>query len=263
MKKAIYLILLICCSDLVLGQTITPQVINSAGDHRQVGTSNIWITDNVGEPFTETISNNNFLITQGFIQPDIISKAGFTLVPTIQDFLCADKEEGSFVYLKINSTAAKYNVQGYFWTPSGVCPNNDCDTLRDIAALDYTVTIPVTYTANGVQKVDTIRSPIKVRNSSTPCLIHIFSGVTPNSDGINDVFTIENIQDFPKNRVTIYTRWGKQLCDIKGYNDKDPAKSWPSKDQASNLVPSTYFYIIELGNNTQPIKGWVELIKEE
>jgi gliding motility-associated-like protein len=102
-----------------------------------------------------------------------------------------------------------------------------------------------------------------VKNSTTPCLIQIFSGITPNADGINDVFTIENIEQFPNNHVMIFSRWGKQLCDIKGYNPKDAGKSWPNKDQASNLVPSTYFYIIELGNNTQPIKGWVELIKEE
>jgi gliding motility-associated-like protein len=261
--KKILLIAIVIANGKILGQTITPQVINSAGSHRQVGTSNIWITDNVGEPFTETIGSGNFLITQGFIQPDIISKAGFTLMPTVQDFLCADKADGSFIYLAISTTLVpKYNVQGYYWTPATVCPGNNCDTLRNIVATNYSVMIPITYTNNvGAQKLDTLRGKFTVKNSTTPCLIQVFSGITPNSDGVNDVFTIENIEQFPNNHVMVFSRWGKQLCDIKNYNGKD--KSWPNKDQASNLLPSTYFYIIELGNNTQPIKGWVELIKEE
>src|SRR5688572_26578107 len=121
--------------------TITPQVLNSAGDHRQVGTSGMWITDNVGEPFTETVGANisQMMITQGFLQPDNISKGGFTLTPIIQHHKCLDKEDDAYISLTLSSTVSKYEVK-YFWSPSSACPDNNCariDTLRPGA---YSVT---------------------------------------------------------------------------------------------------------------------------
>jgi hypothetical protein len=61
----IILILFFTASGLALHAQ--QQVINAAGDHRQLGTSGVWISDNVGEPFTETIGPmNGLMITQGF-----------------------------------------------------------------------------------------------------------------------------------------------------------------------------------------------------
>ena len=64
MKKIIFLTL------LALQLSAQQQVINSAGDTRQVGNTGITIIDNVGEPFTTKIENSNFIITQGFLQPN-------------------------------------------------------------------------------------------------------------------------------------------------------------------------------------------------
>ncbi len=262
MKKIILTTLLLTAAGAwAQNPTISPQVLNSAGDHRQVGTSGIWITDNVGEPFTETIGSGNAMITQGFIQPEVVSNVGFVLTTKVVNLSCVNKNDGE-VHLSFTTPPQLSTVSvQYFWTPSSVCPGNNCADLTDLKSDTLSVKIAVTYSnAVGVLKTDTLISDsIAVTDAGTPCDIKIFNGVTANGDGLNDVFTINNIEQFPNNHVLIYNRWGQQLADIKNYNNV--TNPWPTKDKLDNLPASTYFYILELGDGSKPIKGWIELIK--
>jgi gliding motility-associated-like protein len=87
----------------------------------------------------------------------------------------------------------------------------------------------------------------------------VFTGITMNGDGLNDVLFIENISEFPNNRLTVYNRWGTQLYDQQKYDNLTNA--WPTADDANKLVSSTYFYVLDLGDGSKPLKGWIELIK--
>ncbi len=65
--------------------------------------------------------------------------------------------------------------------------------------------------------------------------------VTPNGDGINDVFSIHNLvegQAFPDNELAIYNRYGKRIFFVQDIRNKDDF--W---DPAETNTPSgTYFY---------------------
>ena len=67
----------------VFSQTLTPQVINSAGGDGTVGTgaTAVQVYYNIGEPLINTISNGNSILTQGFLQPDILRNFGLTITP--------------------------------------------------------------------------------------------------------------------------------------------------------------------------------------
>jgi gliding motility-associated-like protein len=262
MKKIIiiHLSLLVCFA--AAGQTITPQVINSAGGDRSGG--GVKLTDNVGESFVQTIdASNELLVTQGFIQPEVISKHGFTLSSTFQGPRCIDRADDAFIGLGLSSTSSSWTAT-YIWSPSTVCPTNDCSRIDSIPPGIYNVTVAIRYFDGNVPvRYDTLRpAPFYIDNANEPCLVKVYSGVTPNGDGVNDVLQIDNIEQFPDNRVTIYNRWGDQLFDVKGYDEKDGSRSWPTESMKTKTVASTYFYIIELGKGYKPIKGWVELIKE-
>jgi gliding motility-associated-like protein len=242
-------------------QTISPQVINAAGDHRQVGTSGIYITDNVGEPFTETLGpNGGVMITQGFIQPDVVLLSGFVATVKVNNVSCLDKNDGEItIDIQKAPQAASYKVV-YNWTPSTVCPNSTCFFLDSLMAQTYSVQMLITYTTTvGSVKTDTINRTIPVAGSTEICKIKVYSGITANGDGSNDVFTIDNIEEFPDNKIMIFNRWGKEVANIKNYNNT--TNYWPTKDKLDNLLSTTYFYIIDLGDGSKPIKGWVELIK--
>ncbi|HRD40390.1 MAG TPA: gliding motility-associated C-terminal domain-containing protein, partial [Bacteroidia bacterium] len=49
--------------------------------------------------------------------------------------------------------------------------------------------------------------------------MEIFNGVTPNGDNKNDFFFIGNIDQYPKNNVKIFTRWGQLISNLDGYDN--------------------------------------------
>lgn len=77
----------------------------------------------------------------------------------------------------------------------------------------------------------------------------IYNGVSPNDDGDNDYFEIENIQKYPENRVVIFNRWGIKVFETTNYDSRDNVFKGYSDARAtlgSGLLPTgTYFYILE------------------
>ena len=52
--------------------------------------------------------------------------------------------------------------------------------------------------------------------------VNISEAFTPNQDGINDVWMIYNIENYPNNNLSVHNRWGKLVYSKKGYkNDWD------------------------------------------
>ncbi len=260
-KRSIYtntrkLIVLFFCIlfGKVYSQTITPHVINSAGHNWQLN-NGITITDNVGEPFTSTIYNANTIITQGFLQNFVISKI-FSVTPLATDISCKDKNDG--IISMIVSSNVPYSVQ-YTWSPQSACPLNNCSRADSLKPGIYTVTTQITYTVGTTQHDSIFVNQVTIADVNGPCKIKIYNGITFNGDGLNDFFTIDNISEFPNNHLFIYTRWGQLVYDQVGYDNVN--KVWPAKDGDGNLMGTTYFYILYLGDGSGPIKGWIELIK--
>jgi gliding motility-associated-like protein len=262
MKKIFFIVFILTVAGLYAQTaTISPQVINSAGGYKYVGSLGVTVTDNVGEPFTETLGNSKAIITQGFIQPEVASYAGFIPIIKVNNVTCLDKNNGDISISLVRAPQAVNFTINYNWTPSGVCPGQNCYLLDSLPAQTYTVQMIISYTViNGSAKTDTITRTIPVTSVPELCIIHIYSGITPNGDNNNDVFTIDNIDMFPNNTVTLYNRWGREMASIKGYDNG--GKSWPNNNKLANMTASTYFYVIDLGNGGPLIKGWVELIKD-
>jgi gliding motility-associated-like protein len=54
----------------------------------------------------------------------------------------------------------------------------------------------------------------------------VHNAFSPNGDGINEKFVIDNIDDtvcYPDNTVEIYNRWGVLVYETKGYNNSTNA----------------------------------------
>ncbi len=66
-------------------------------------------------------------------------------------------------------------------------------------------------------------------------------GITPNGDGINDTWIIDNIELFPNCTVEVYNRWGELLFQSPGYKQK-----WDGTYKGNPLPVGTYYYIIDL-----------------
>jgi len=90
--------------------------------------------------------------------------------------------------------------------------------------------------------------------------IEIFNGLSPNNDGLNDIFLIQYIDLLPdtqENKVTIYNRWGSKVFEVEKYNNT--TKVFRGLNDNGNELPSgTYFYKIEF-ENRDTITGYLTL----
>ena len=77
---------------------------------------------------------------------------------------------------------------------------------------------------------------------------------TPNGDGVNDAWIVPGIENYPNNIVTVYNRWGHLV-----YNDSGYQNDWEGfyKQKREKLPAGSYLYVIDLGNGTPPLQGWI------
>ncbi len=84
-------------------------------------------------------------------------------------------------------------------------------------------------------------------------------GISPNDDGINDVWFIENITAFPNNTVQVFNRSGKRVYKKKRYqNDWGGISNQTSNNGLNKPLPvGPYLFIIDLGDGSPLAKGWL------
>lgn len=89
--------------------------------------------------------------------------------------------------------------------------------------------------------------------------LEIYNAFSPNGDGINEKWIIENIGQYPENRVLIFNRWGDRLKKYQGYDNE--GKVWTGTGPNGKELPAgTYFYVIESGEGLTE-KGYVQITK--
>jgi gliding motility-associated-like protein len=95
-----------------------------------------------------------------------------------------------------------------------------------------------------------------------PTDFFIPEGFSPNDDGINDLLVIRGIVNFPENTFTIFNRWGNKVYDASPYTDKWDGKSTYGITVGGDKLPTgTYFYLLDLGDGSDVIKGTIYLNK--
>ncbi|WP_207532920.1 gliding motility-associated C-terminal domain-containing protein [Desertivirga arenae] len=84
-----------------------------------------------------------------------------------------------------------------------------------------------------------------------------FNAFSPDGDGKNDTWQIQNIELYPENTLTIFNRWGDEVYKTRNYS---PTNSW----DGSNLQPGTYFYVlsVNVNGNKNTYKGFITMVKK-
>ncbi len=103
---------------------------------------------------------------------------------------------------------------------------------------------------NGCQ----LDTSINISALGPDCIPNVF---TPNNSGTNNVWELENAFLYKESTITIYGRFGKKVYESVGYDTP-----WDGTNNKGRAVPDgTYFYIINLGNGHDPIRGTVTIIR--
>jgi gliding motility-associated-like protein len=142
------------------------------------------------------------------------------------------------------------NGTTFTWTPNLdlTNPNASNPTASPDATTTYTVLVTDSL---GCSATDTV-TVIVVPEIAFP------NGFTPNGDGINDVWVIDNIQLFPNSVVEVYNRWGELLFRSVGYT-----QPWDGRFDGQDLPVGTYYYIIDLNDPlfTQDYTGPITILR--
>jgi len=128
----------------------------------------------------------------------------------------------------------------YDWDIDGL---GDFDDNEDISNLDAGTYMLIVMDDEGCK--DTL---ILIITEDTDLTINPL--LTPNGDGINDVWNIDGLSNYPQCKVNVLNRWGQVLFNSLGY-----ASPWDGTFNGTPLPASDYFYIIDLGNGGPVYKG--------
>ncbi len=163
-------------------------------------------------------------------------------------------DAGPDMYVKENDLV-QLNAKGdgvSLWSPATGL--SDPAILNPILTATNTITYTLTVSDPGERCFSTDEVTIIVEK---PVIIP--NVVTPNGDGLNDVWEIENMGGFPNATVKIYNRWGNIVWESHGYTER-----WGGTNRHGQLLPDgTYFYVIDLHSNvySESITGYVQIIK--
>ncbi|OOV29327.1 hypothetical protein BXU11_05270 [Flavobacterium sp. LM5] len=102
-----------------------------------------------------------------------------------------------------------------------------------------------------------LKDPCDFDDSAAGCDVVARNAISPNNDGLNDVFIIDRIENYPDNTVEIYNRWGQLVFKMNGYNNSSKvfvgnAEGAGVNDKNANLASGTYYYVIKY---KKPISG--------
>jgi len=148
-----------------------------------------------------------------------------------------------------NTTLNATGGGSYLWSPTSTL--SDSTIFNPVATPDSTTIYYVTVTsAGGCSATDSVIVTV-IPTVDFP------NGITPNGDGQNDVWVIDFIEQYPKNVVEIYNRWGELLFHADGY-----LQNWDGTYKGKNLPIGTYYYVIDLGDPTiKPFTGPITILR--
>lgn len=138
------------------------------------------------------------------------------------------------------------NLSWLFASGSGTIINPDSSTIEitDLIMGQNSIIYTVTHILCPTEK-DTILINVIPCEDFDPIFPTV---ITPNGDGKNDLFVIQNLEKiYPNCQMTIFNRWGNVVYESTGY-----AEPWDGTFKGEKLPMGAYFFKLELndGQNT-------------
>jgi gliding motility-associated-like protein len=149
----------------------------------------------------------------------------------------------------VRLTATEKNGDIFYWTPSFYI--SDLNILNPIVSptQDVTYTLHVTSTENC--GIDSSKVFVKVYKH-----VEIPNSFSPNGDGVNDLWNIGALSTYPNSLLQVFNRYGQQVFQSIGYT-----QPWDGRYNGSPLPLGTYYYVLDLKNNTPKLSGWVMIVR--
>lgn len=137
---------------------------------------------------------------------------------------------------------------------------NPTTSINLVAGQDQTIFIRAENTSNeNCYSIGSVNFRLDNEETDTEnrCMPFFSNTMTPNGDGANDTFYIENVDAFPNNSLTVYNRWGNIVYDTKGYLNE-----WNGTFNGKPLPVATYYFVFETGEEeSRKHSGYISILK--
>ena len=147
-------------------------------------------------------------------------------------------------YFQLVVSPASVVIDTILWTPDNLVECLDIDCLEGIIHAFNTVNLTATlYDINGCTASDHLQ--VLVDKSRK---IYIPNAISPNGDGVNDVFFISAKQNQIARikKFIIYSRWGEVVYEATDIQPNDMNAGWNGNFNDKEINPGVYAYLAEI-----------------
>jgi gliding motility-associated-like protein len=237
----------IVASDTVIciGETID---LTAQTDNAYPNPQYIWSNSETNKSFQYTPNNSNEIQVYTMYNSckslvDSLDIIVDLVKPVIDSVLPITSCIGSEIQLEGNGGT------NYKWFPADSVsdPFIQSPAIKVWNTMDYTFVV----TNIACQDSSKIRVIMDLCLSELPDVIPQI--ITPNGDGINDIWDITHVDYFTENSLKIFNRWGVVVFEAAPYTN-----TWKGQSMSDKELPNgTYFYKLDLGPNRKSYSGYV------
>lgn len=156
----------------------------------------------------------------------------------ITDPTCRDNQDGS-ISIFVDGGTPDYS---YLWSNSEVT-----ESVYGLAPGEYVLIVT---DQHGCEKYDTLN----INFVDIDCIAPP-NAFTPDGDGYNETWILDNLDNYPEAVVSIFNKWGNKLYETNG-----TYIPWDGTYNGKKLPAATYYYVINLNNGTAPYSGAVTIV---
>ncbi|MBS7233200.1 cadherin-like beta sandwich domain-containing protein [Flavobacterium psychroterrae] len=283
-------------TDLAISEgTLSPAFAEGTKDYTTIvpnDITSIKVTP-VSEDATATITVNGIVVPSGTASADLPLKVGenviittvtaqdgtvntYTIIVTREEATAPDNAGLSDIVISDGALSPAFNTDtndyrvdvpnetnSYIVNPIAIDPNAtieikvdgkiiDPKSPIDLNVGDNVITVVVT-APDGTQDTYVV---IVNRADAEPQAIIPSNIITPNGDGKNDYWIIDGLDKYPNNSVKVFDRAARLVYSKNNYNN-----DWDGSYKGSPVNEDTYYYLIDLGNGSPKIKGFISIIR--
>ncbi|MGO4911547.1 Ig-like domain-containing protein [Leeuwenhoekiella sp. W20_SRS_FM14] len=208
---------------------------------------------------SKTVNNLNPAIGEDIIYTIEVTNTGEV---ALRDVIVDESLPSGLEFLSFTASVGDYNNTTGMWSIPVIDAN---------ATATLTVTVMVLDTGNYLNIARIVTSnPVDANpdNNSAeleidPDCLMVFNEFSPNGDGMNDVFTVRCIENYPNNTVQVFNRNGQLVFDASGYSNTWNGDSNVSSSiqKSSGLPAGTYYYVLEINDGSRSLTGWVYIAR--
>ncbi|RZM23151.1 MAG: gliding motility-associated C-terminal domain-containing protein [Pedobacter sp.] len=134
--------------------------------------------------------------------------------------------------------------------------NSNNNASRDFSILSNS-SVAGNYVSNTILTKYTLNRVTAVARASNPyAMVESENFFTPNGDGINDTWVVQDIQLYPNNYLQIFDRAGRIVYEKANYDN-----SWEGNFMGTPLSSGTYYYILKLSKDMAAKKGFITIVR--